>query len=62
MPDRTSTKNFYATVIGRTVIFLARGKMTKQKHYREPVIVDKRRYANKAAAETAAKHWQGLLV
>lgn len=59
---RTSQMPFYATVIGRTVIFLARGKITRQKRYREPVIVEKKRYANKAAAETAAKHWEGLLI
>lgn len=58
---RTSQMPFYATVIGRMVIFMARPKLTRQKSYREPMIVEKKRYANKAAAEIAAKHWEGIL-
>lgn len=59
---RTSNKAFYATVIGRLVIFMARPSLTKQKAYREPIVVDKKRYPTNKAALLAAKHWEGILI
>lgn len=62
MIDHTHDKTQYASVFGRTVVFMARPKKTRQKAYREPVVVKKKRFQNKAEANIAAKQWEGLLV
>jgi len=58
----THDKPFYATIIGRVVIFMARPHRTRQKSYRQPIMVKKKRYANKKQAEIAAKQWEGILI
>lgn len=62
MTDHTSNLTHYATVIGSTVLFMARGKITRQKKYREPLLVNKRRFRSKADAEIAARQWMGILI
>jgi hypothetical protein len=62
MIEHTHDKAAWGVVIGRTVIFMARPEITRQKKYREPIVVDKKRYKNKAQAELAAMQWEGQLV
>lgn len=58
----THDKSHYAVVIGRSVQFMARPELTRQKKYREPVIVKKKHYPNKQQAELAAMQWEGKLL
>jgi hypothetical protein len=57
---RTSEKPFYGVMIGRLVIFLARPELTRQKKYREPIVVKKKKFRDKKSAEIAVKQWEGL--
>lgn len=52
----------FATIIGRTVIFMSRPAKTRQKAYREPVVVKRKRYQSKAQAELAKTQWEGQLI
>lgn len=62
MIEHTFHKSNLATIIGRTVIFMSRPAKTRQKTYREPVVVKKKRFANKVEAEIAKKQWEGELL
>lgn len=63
MIEHTYNKPQYASIFGRTVVFMARPGLTRQKKYREPIVIKKKRFANKAEAEQAAKQWtDGVLV
>ncbi len=61
MTEHTHDKTHWATITGRLVVFMARPGRTKQKKYREPVMIKKKRYETKADAEIAAKQWEGIL-
>lgn len=56
----TSTKSKFATRIKRTVLFYARPKATKQKQYREPVLIDKKYFPTTILAKEAAMEWESL--
>lgn len=60
--NHTSQMSQFATVYGRTVVFMSRPSLTRQKKYREPIVVKKKRYPNKVEAEQAARQWEGLLI
>lgn len=62
MIEHTSDKSHYAIPIGRTVLFMARPERTRQKAYREPVLVKKKRFRSKLDAMTAKMQWEGKLV
>lgn len=62
MIQHTHDKTVFAVIIRRTVQFMARPALTRQKSYREPVIVKKKRYRSKAEAEIAANHWERKLI
>lgn len=62
MIEHTHNKTHYAVQIGTLVQFMARPSLTRQKSYREPVIVKKKRYRSKIDAEVAAKQWEGKLI
>lgn len=62
MIEHTHDKSHFCSIVGRTVTFLARPALTRQKKYRQPIVVKKKRYQSKAEAELAAKQWGGELI
>ncbi len=56
--EHTSTKQSYAVITGRKVIFMARPVKTRQKHYREPVVVKEVYFKTKAEAMEAKEIWE----
>lgn len=60
---RTSKLERYGVVIGRYLFKYERPKPTKRgEKYREPKPAGRERHVNKAAAESARKIWEGILV
>jgi hypothetical protein len=57
MMMHTSQCSQYAVVDGLTVRFMVRPRRTRQKGYREPVLVDTHRFRSHAEAEKAARKW-----
>jgi hypothetical protein len=49
----THDKQMYCVEIGRKLIFMARPRPTRNKHYREPIVIDVRYYRTKAEMLTA---------
>lgn len=59
----TSHLDQFATRCGRIVTFLKRPPKTRQKNYREPIVVTKKRFERVTDAEIAIRQWQdGQLV
>lgn len=59
----TSQLERYGHVVGRYLFKYERPKPTKRgEKYREPKLVERKRFKNKSEAELANTQWSGLLV
>lgn len=58
MTLHTHDKRFIASQYGRFVVFLERPIKTRQKDYREPLVVDKKWHKTAAQAKKAKQKWE----
>lgn len=57
----THDKSMYAVRVGRSVTFMARPQPTRQKKYREPVVVEQKDFPTTGAAQVAVACWERML-
>jgi hypothetical protein len=62
MIEHTHDKRFLASQYGKFVIFMERPQRTRQKQYREPVIMQTKWFKTTAQARVAKEQWMGKLV
>lgn len=61
MIEHTHDKTFLASQYGKFVVFMERPKKTRQKDYREPVVMKTKWFKSTAHAKIAKAQWEGKL-